>query len=368
MGSITPDLADYVKVADMRKPASDVAGIEEVNAKQDKIGYTPADDSKVVHNSGNEEIGDQKTFDTAPIDKTTGHPYITKDGVPSTLADTTKLANFTGGLQSNGNDAVTTNQVSANIVQTIDPYADLFTIKQAGIYRLVWGNQNTLKNFPSPDGSATIIYSGSGNTDNGIQITVIDSWGSVFVSHWQGAASKPGYSAWQNVSNIANPTQDTNFTAKLQKSGIDVATTSDVSKAVNTAVSPLNINTNWISLSVDSSQIKDTDWDSKVTNCNYRIAHSTLYLTGTYKMLTTSTNKSEILFQLPTNIVSQISFPSTNEFKIGIIQAVSQIPMMVMINLTNDGKIRSEASPYDMNSNYGARFAFGFINASIPLK
>ncbi|WCJ52074.1 phage baseplate upper protein [Lentilactobacillus buchneri] len=64
MGSITPDLTDYVKVTDMnnalstkvnvtdmRKPASDVAGIEEVNAKQDKIGYTPADDSKVVHNS-----------------------------------------------------------------------------------------------------------------------------------------------------------------------------------------------------------------------------------------------------------------------------------------------------------------------------
>ncbi|EHL96310.1 hypothetical protein HMPREF9103_02453, partial [Lentilactobacillus parafarraginis F0439] len=77
MGSITPDLTDYVKVtdmnnalstkantvdvnqqldkkvniADMRKPASDVAGIEEVNAKQDKIGYTPADDSKVVHDN-----------------------------------------------------------------------------------------------------------------------------------------------------------------------------------------------------------------------------------------------------------------------------------------------------------------------------
>ncbi|PAK65784.1 hypothetical protein B8W94_14210, partial [Lactococcus lactis] len=35
----------------MRKPASDVAGIEEVNAKQDAIGYTPADDSKVVHDN-----------------------------------------------------------------------------------------------------------------------------------------------------------------------------------------------------------------------------------------------------------------------------------------------------------------------------
>lgn len=69
-----------------------------------------ADDSKVVHNSGNEEIAGKKTFDTAPIDKTTGNPYITKDGVPavpSTLADTTKPANFTNGLQSGGVDVAT---------------------------------------------------------------------------------------------------------------------------------------------------------------------------------------------------------------------------------------------------------------------
>nr|DAO86408.1 MAG TPA: tail collar fiber protein [Caudoviricetes sp.] len=45
------DDSKVVHSTDMRKPASDVAGIEEVNAKQDKIGYTPADDSKVVHNS-----------------------------------------------------------------------------------------------------------------------------------------------------------------------------------------------------------------------------------------------------------------------------------------------------------------------------
>ncbi|WP_425324903.1 hypothetical protein [Lentilactobacillus diolivorans] len=47
----TPAPEDKVNVSDMRKPASDVAGIEEVNAKQDKIGYTPADDSKVVHDN-----------------------------------------------------------------------------------------------------------------------------------------------------------------------------------------------------------------------------------------------------------------------------------------------------------------------------
>ncbi|MDF4143386.1 hypothetical protein P3319_10420, partial [Lactobacillus kefiranofaciens] len=169
MGSITPDLADYVKVADMnnalntkvnvtdmRKPASDVAGIEEVNVKQDKIGYTPADDSKVAHLSGannfntiptvnnnplllasslpsdlartgsDQEFTGKNTFDTAPIDKTTGHPYITKDGVPavpSTLADTTKDANFTGKLQKSGIDVATTSDVS-NATTAANAYTD----------------------------------------------------------------------------------------------------------------------------------------------------------------------------------------------------------------------------------------------------
>ena len=48
---VNQQLDKKVNIADMRKPASDVAGIEEVNAKQDKIGYTPADDSKVVHST-----------------------------------------------------------------------------------------------------------------------------------------------------------------------------------------------------------------------------------------------------------------------------------------------------------------------------
>jgi hypothetical protein len=40
--------SDTVHTTDMRKPASNVAGIEEVNAKQDKIGYTPANAANVV--------------------------------------------------------------------------------------------------------------------------------------------------------------------------------------------------------------------------------------------------------------------------------------------------------------------------------
>ncbi|QBJ03763.1 BppU-like baseplate protein [Lactobacillus phage ATCCB] len=144
-------IADDSKVlhsTDMRKPASDVAGIEEVNAKQDKIGYTPADDSKVAHLSGannfntvptvnnnplllasslpsdlartgsDQEFTGKNTFDIAPIDKATGNPYITKDGVPavpSTLADTTKDANFTGKLQKSGIDVATKSDVTTAI-------------------------------------------------------------------------------------------------------------------------------------------------------------------------------------------------------------------------------------------------------------
>ena len=49
IGYTPADDSKVVHSKDMRKPASDVAGIEEVNVKQDKISYTPADDSKVVH-------------------------------------------------------------------------------------------------------------------------------------------------------------------------------------------------------------------------------------------------------------------------------------------------------------------------------
>ncbi|MDN6491056.1 MAG: hypothetical protein L0K14_00005, partial [Leuconostoc sp.] len=59
---VNQQLDKKVNIADMRKPASDVAGIEEVNAKQDKIGYTPADDSKVVHTTDTSNWQKQAMF------------------------------------------------------------------------------------------------------------------------------------------------------------------------------------------------------------------------------------------------------------------------------------------------------------------
>ena len=108
--------------------------------------YVPADDSKVAHLSGannfdtlptvsnnplllasslpsdlartgsDQEFTGKNTFDTAPIDKTTGNPYITKDGVPSIPSDVARTgqdANFTAKLQQNGQDVALANNTIA---------------------------------------------------------------------------------------------------------------------------------------------------------------------------------------------------------------------------------------------------------------
>ena len=67
--TLLSDDSKVVHSADMRKPANDVAGIEEVNAKQDKIGYTPADDSKVVHLSTGDTVA-------RPTNISTGYQYF----------------------------------------------------------------------------------------------------------------------------------------------------------------------------------------------------------------------------------------------------------------------------------------------------
>lgn len=93
------DDSTVVHTADMRKPANDVAGIEEVNAKQDKLTITPADDSKVAHLSG------ANNFDTVPT--VNNNPLLLASSLPSDLARTGQKTNFTAGLQSGGVDVAT---------------------------------------------------------------------------------------------------------------------------------------------------------------------------------------------------------------------------------------------------------------------
>lgn len=350
MGSITPDLTDYVKVADMRKPANDVAGIEEVNAKQDKLTITPADDSKVAHLSG------ANNFDTVPT--VNNNPLLLASSLPSDIARTGQVNTF--NLTQTFSQGIKTLQTGsyddANSLVNEGLYFNTnLSIKNgagaitAGFIQVISGYWERVRQFMYSDVTNNLVYTRV-SSDNG---STWSNWVQIITSD-------------QIPTDLARTSQLANFTNGLQKSGVDVATTTDVSNAVN-AITSNSIN--WTSLSVDSSQISDADYSSKQTNCSYRISHNTLYVTGQYVMLGngTSSHNSMTLFKLPTNIVSQISFPITNKFTIGLLQAMAQQASMFGVNLTSDGKITCVTDPYDLNITNGASMAPGFINAAIPL-
>ena len=189
------DDSKVVHSTDMRKPASDVAGIEEVNAKQDKIGYTPADDSKVVHSTVTElNSTDMNTVKTAGF-------Y--------------KLNSGTNGM----------------------PNADAWTIYQ--VIPLSW--QNGVQVAYGTNSAILGIRSWHGTINFTSWVQFADD---SKVAHLSGAnnfdtiptvKNNPLLLASSLPSDLARTTKDANFTGKLQKSGIDVATTTDVTTAVSTA-------------------------------------------------------------------------------------------------------------------------------------
>lgn len=219
MGSITPDLADYVKVADMnnalntkvnvsdmRKPASDVAGIEEVNVKQDAIGYTPADDSKVAHD------------------------------------------NHDGTITANGTVFNLLNSLSASSIPQ-DPTKDYNTLPQ-GLALMSELNGEPANMPPVKSTYLTLTIASSFATGRKRQLAWLDAGANSSNNNFTYIRYCIGdtWSSWDSIptstqisslipSTIADTTKDANFTGKLQKSGIDVATKTDVSKAVNTATS-----------------------------------------------------------------------------------------------------------------------------------
>lgn len=70
--------------------------------------------SDIARTGSNQEFTGKNTFDIAPIDKTTGNPYITKSDVTTAvnaatanIVDSSKPTNFTAGLKSGGVDVAT---------------------------------------------------------------------------------------------------------------------------------------------------------------------------------------------------------------------------------------------------------------------
>ena len=201
----TPAPEDKVNVSDMRKPASDVAGIEEVNAKQDKIGYTPADDSKVVHSTDMRK----------PASDVVGLEDITTACNQGGIANRTDVHSITkeGLYQLNGSSLI-------NFIDSGQWWGTIQVINQGGailqIARVAQGDIYTNSYAGSPahwtgwtklaDDSKVAHLSGANNFDT---VPTVNN--------------NPLLLASSLPSDLARLSQNANFTAKLQQNGQDVA-------------------------------------------------------------------------------------------------------------------------------------------------
>lgn len=88
-----PNPEDKVNVADMRKPANDVAGIEEVNAKQDKLDYTPANAANVVDRNPDTGVVSEPV-DFTKLTVNGGKSVATSDDLKSLEASAWRELNF----------------------------------------------------------------------------------------------------------------------------------------------------------------------------------------------------------------------------------------------------------------------------------
>ena len=87
------DDSAVVHTADMRKPANQVASIDEVNAKQDKLDYTPANDTNVVHRNPNTGVVSEPV-DFTKLTVEGGKSVATRDDLKSLEASAWRELNF----------------------------------------------------------------------------------------------------------------------------------------------------------------------------------------------------------------------------------------------------------------------------------
>lgn len=220
MGSITPDLADYVKVADMNNA---------LNTKQDKIGYTPADDSKVVHNSAIDQSVVIKRVLTADDDVLALDPgtyYVWGGLIPKNYPTSVIIPWGIVVVK------MLSNSTNTKLVEVFDTHNN----------HLV----NLYQGYPVSWSGWQLPNAGTIATKSDVNTATANKADDSKVAHLSGknnfdtvptVNNNPLLLASSLPSDLARTTKDANFTGKLQKSGIDVATTTDVSSAVNTATS-----------------------------------------------------------------------------------------------------------------------------------
>nr|DAM24503.1 MAG TPA: BppU domain protein [Caudoviricetes sp.] len=257
MGSITPDLADYVKVADMnnalntkvnvtdmRKPASDVVGLEDVPNGLYKGSLANNTDLDTLTQEGIYDFSGASFVNFIDSDNHWGTIQIinkaallaqyvicsgnisdqiffrTKSGNPATWFPWTMVPRF-----SMDNSLVLPNGIR------LKPADDSKVAHLSGANN--FDTVPTVKNNPLL--LASSLPSDLARTGQDQEFTGKNTFDTAPIDKTTGNPyiTKDGVPAVPDT--LADTTKDTNFTRKLQKSGIDVATTNDVSSAVNTA-------------------------------------------------------------------------------------------------------------------------------------
>ncbi|MCW3779745.1 hypothetical protein OM945_12835, partial [Levilactobacillus namurensis] len=180
-----------------------------VNAKQDKIGYTPADDSKVVHTTDTANWQKQAMF----------NPGNYK------IADTTPTTDFATLLRSKYN------KPGVVYIRDNTSFVDAVVICEGNGWWHAYGAA----------GNGNFVHRRIRTTDDtGWVINADDSK----VAHLSGANNFDTVPTVNNnqlllasslPSDLARTSQQTNFTAGLQSGGVDVATTADLKSIKDSA-------------------------------------------------------------------------------------------------------------------------------------
>ncbi|ARW50539.1 hypothetical protein [Levilactobacillus brevis] len=312
--TLLSDDSKVVHSADMRKPANDVAGIEEVNTKQDKIGYTPADDSKVVHAT------DTSSWQKSKVTNDAGGPLLM-------LGDTDDLSAKIAGLP-NGYFTIyctgkTLNNPSASPKRGI---IHITASKRAGSGILFSEDKNayiitmllgTVTYTKMADDSKVAHLSGANNFDT---VPTVNN--------------NPLLLASSLPSDLARTGQDANFTGKLQQNGQDVALANNtIARNPNTGVvsepvdfTKLTVNGGKsVATSDDLKSVADKAWyqlDNKYITpaSGYTLAPSTsilykiddsnhkLYLSGSIALTDSDGYKIPVTVQLGSIIKSIKNF------------------------------------------------------------
>ncbi|QBJ03430.1 putative capsid protein [Lactobacillus phage 521B] len=264
------------------------------------VGAITVDASKLynlINNSSpnilplDNEFTGKNTFDIAPINKANGKPYITADSVPQV-----DLSNYPtkDQLATKADDS----KVFHNLPTLLPSGTDLDTVTSSGDYQVP-----SAVNRPSNADDWTIyrVVALRSSLSNGVQ-TAFDTNGNVqSIRTWNGK----GWNSWKSLAttddvttavstataNMVDSSKPTNFTARLQSGGVDVATAADLKSIEDSAWRQLD--NKYIIPASGYTLLPCTTILYKIDDSNHK-----LYLSGSIALTNTDVKNVSVTVQL----------------------------------------------------------------------